>query len=78
MGQSGVDVILRGEAKRLFPFSIECKSAEQFSLNAAREQAQANQAKETDWMIVHKRKAWSSPIVILDWNVFIEMYERLI
>lgn len=78
MGQSGVDVILRGEAKKLFPFSIECKSAEQFSLNVAREQAQANQAKETDWMMVHKRKAWGSPVVILDWNVFIGMYKEFI
>lgn len=78
IGQSGVDVILRGEAKKLFPFSIECKSAEQFSLNAAREQAQANQARETDWMIVHKRKVWGSPVVILDWNVFIEIYRRLV
>ena len=26
MGQKGVDVILRGDALSLFPFSIECKS----------------------------------------------------
>lgn len=78
MGQSGVDVILRGKAKELFPFSIECKSAEQFNLNAAREQAQANQAEVTNWMIAHKRKVWGSPVVILDWNVFIKMYKSLI
>lgn len=78
MGQSGVDVILRGEAKGLFPYSIECKSAEAFSLNAAKGQAEDNQAEGTDWMIVHKRKVWKVPVVILDWRVFIEMYNRFI
>lgn len=78
MGQSGVDVILRGKAKELFPFSIECKSAEQFSLNAAKEQAESNQVKGMDWMIVHKRKAWRVPMVILDWRVFIRLYKQIV
>ena len=34
MGQSGVDVVLRGEALKKFPFSIECKSAENISLRS--------------------------------------------
>lgn len=76
MGQSGVDVILRGEARGLFPYSIECKSAEAFSLLAAIEQAENNQVEGTDWMIVHKRKAWKVPVVILDWRVFIGMFVK--
>lgn len=78
MGQSGVDVILRGEAKGLFPYSIESKSAEAFSLTAAIEQAENNQAEGTDWMVIHKRKAWKVPVVILSWDVFIEMYRGFI
>ena len=75
MGQTGVDVILRGEAKRLFPFSVECKSAEQFGLLATRNQAETNKADGTDWMIVYKCKALNGPVVIMDWNRFIEGYE---
>ena len=75
MGQAGVDVILRGEAKRLFPFSVECKSAEQLGLLVIRNQAETNKADGTDWMIVYKCKALNGPVVIMDWNRFIEGYE---
>ena len=34
MGMSGVDIILRGKAAELFPYSIEAKNQETFSLPA--------------------------------------------
>lgn len=46
MGQSGPDVILRGEAKKLFIFTgLECKNQETLSIWAAMEQAMAHGGK---------------------------------
>jgi hypothetical protein len=74
MGQHGTDVILRGEAQKAFPFSIECKNSEQLSIVDTIEQVKANKKEGTDWLIIHKRKALSNPIVIIDWDTF----ERLV
>lgn len=72
MGISGNDVILRGEAKKVFPFSIECKSSEGLDLVGTIEQAKSNTSPGTNWLIVHKRKAIAKPIVILEWDAFVE------
>jgi hypothetical protein len=40
MGQSGSDIILRGDAKRLFPFGVECKCVENLSIWKALKQAE--------------------------------------
>ena len=74
MGQSGTDVRLIGEAKKVFPFAVECKSGESWSLPATIRQAQANQDKDTDWLVVLKRKEWSSPVVCLDFDVFFRIF----
>lgn len=42
MGQSGCDIILRGKAKELFPYSIECKNQERVNVWKAWEQAVKN------------------------------------
>lgn len=73
MGQSGCDIVLRGEAKRLFPYSIECKNTESLSLYAAIDQAKSNIYDQTEWMVIHKRKG-SDPIVIMDWAGFLKKY----
>ena len=74
MGQAGVDVILTGEAADRFPFAIECKSSEALSLPAAIAQARHNaemgSLQNRNWMLVHKRKEWMEPVVILPWNGF--------
>ena len=40
MGQSGSDIILRGEARRLFPYGVECKNVENLSIWKALKQAE--------------------------------------
>jgi hypothetical protein len=70
MGQSGVDVILRGKAFRLLPLSIECKSTEKLGIETTVAQAKRNKKEGTEWVIVHKRKAFRKPIVIVDWDFF--------
>lgn len=70
MGQSGTDIILRGEALERFPYAVECKSGETFQLVNTVEQAKNNIGEYEDWLIVHRRKAWRNPIVIMDWYGF--------
>lgn len=76
MGQKGADVILRGEARRKFPFSIECKASENLDLVGTINQAKNNEADNAHWLIVHKKKCLPNPIVILDWNVFLEAIKK--
>ncbi|MCP4648720.1 MAG: hypothetical protein GY853_01390 [PVC group bacterium] len=77
MGQSGVDVILRGFAYENFPFDIECKNTEKLSLYKAVEQAEYNTSAERDWLLFHK-KNFSEPIVVMDAEVFFKLYGRIL
>ncbi len=70
MGQAGVDIILRGEGLKKFPFSVECKNTKKFLVSFI-EQAKSNVKKDTDWLLVWKGFKEKS-IVILDWKVFLE------
>ncbi len=73
MSQSGVDIILRGEAADRVPFSFECKNGESFKLVASIEQARANEKPGRPWLIVHRRKKFRNPIVMMDWDTFAVM-----
>ena len=70
-GQSGVDVILRGEAQTRFKYSIECKNQETWSVHAWVKQAKANQKEGTDWLIVAKRSR-EDEVVIMDAERFFD------
>ena len=77
MGQKGNDVVLRGEAIELFPFSCECKWNEKWNLPDAIKQAKANQKSGTDWLVCLK-KNHMEPIVVLDAEVFFKLYGQLL
>jgi hypothetical protein len=74
MGLNGVDVVLRGKAREAFPFSIECKNTESFSLAATIKQAMDNTKEGDDWLIVHNSSKLEKPIVILDMEAFFRHY----
>lgn len=76
MGQKGVDVILRGDALRRFPFSVECKATENWVLPKAIKQARKNKLKGTNWLLIMKRKEFQNPIVVLDANTFFKLLEK--
>jgi len=40
MGQSGTDIILRGDARKKFPYGVECKNVEALSIWKALTQAE--------------------------------------
>ena len=73
LGQSGTDVVLRGEAKKSCMFDIECKATESLRLYEDIEQAKKNTEKGRQWLIVHKR-SYKNPIVVLDAEFFFKNY----
>jgi hypothetical protein len=76
MGLSGNDIILRGEALKKFPFSIECKCSESLNLTDTYEQVVANLVPGTNWLVVHKRKSIPEIIVMLSWDAFKKIIKR--
>ena len=77
MGQSGVDVLLRGRAAELFPYSIEAKNQESWSLPAWIKQSKGNMKPNTDWLLFCK-KNYHEEIVVMDASRFFELYKRLL
>lgn len=79
MGLSGVDIVLRGEAKKKFPFSIECKACEQLNISQWVEQAKTNMQDNTDWMLIFKKHSMGSePYVLISWETFEKLYKKLL
>lgn len=75
MGQTGTDIRLDTEALKRFPFSVECKAQEAWSVLAWVEQARANQLPNTDWLLVAKKKG-KDPVCIIDLDTFFKLLER--
>lgn len=69
MGQCGTDIRLSKRVLRLFPFSVECKNCESWSLPAWISQAKRNQLPDTDWLLVITKNGHEE-IVIIDAKVF--------
>lgn len=78
MGQSGTDVVLRGEAHLKFPFDIECKATETISLYKDIEQAKTNSHPELlrPWLLIHKKRN-NKPIVIIDAETFFNLVGKI-
>ncbi len=74
--QTGTDVRLIGEAKERFPFSVECKAQETWSVLAWAKQAEANRVKGTDWLLVMK-KSRIRPIVAMDAEKFFNLQQTI-
>ena len=73
MGLNGVDIILIGEAKKRFPWSVECKNDKSFNLKSWIRQAEENRLKGTDWLVLFK-KNYFRPCACLDLEVFTELF----
>jgi hypothetical protein len=74
--QSGTDVRLIGAAQEEFPFAVECKFQESWSVPQWIEQAQANTREGLDWLLIMKRS--NKPYVVaLDAAAFFKLLDRL-
>ena len=77
MSQQGVDIILRGEARRLFPFSVECKAVTYLDIPSAVEQAEANAGEDQLGMVAFRQTNFE-PVVIFSWRTFEKMFVKYI
>lgn len=75
MGQSGTDVRLIGKAQQAFPYSVECKYQETWSIPAWIKQAKENQKEGTEWLLFIK-KNHHEEIVVLDAEVFFKLLQK--
>lgn len=74
--QCGTDVRLVGEAKKRFPFSVECKNQQTWDVPGWIRQAKSNQAEGTDWLLLIKKNHFD-PIVVIDAKAFFELLRRV-
>ena len=77
MAQAGTDVRLIGEAKERFPFAVECKRQESWSIPSWIRQAQSNMSAGMDWLLVC-RKSREKAIVVMDAEAFFKIYTELV
>lgn len=76
-GLSGTDVVLRGEAKEKFPYSIECKNCKSISLPEWIRQAESN-SEDGNWLLFIKSPAIESKkVVVLSINQFENIYKKI-
>ena len=73
MGQSGTDVKLYGEALERFPYAIECKWQETWSLPAWIKQAKENTSDKMPHWLLFVKKNRHEEVVILDAEHFFEL-----
>ena len=72
MGQSGTDIRLLADAKDLFPWSVEVKNSEMWSVPSFIKQAKENQLPGTDWLLFMKKNQHEY-ITVLDAEVFFDI-----
>ena len=71
MGAGGEDVQLSPAARKLFPYSVECKSVEKLNVWAAYEQAEANSGEHEPLLVMKKNR--KKPLVVIDAEAFVKL-----
>ena len=74
MGQSGEDILFSPAARRIYPFSIECKNVEKLNIWKAIEQAEDNANGHTPVVIFTRNSA--KVYITLEFNKFMELYNE--
>ena len=74
MGDSGEDILLSPVARRLFPFSVECKAQESLSIWSALEQAESNAGKHIP-LLVFKRNR-SKTYAVLEFKELLKLLDE--
>ena len=75
MGCGGEDIQLSPAARRLFGFSVECKSVERLNVWDAYEQASANSGEHEPLLVMKKNR--KKPLVVLDAETFVKLIKKL-
>jgi hypothetical protein len=76
MGDSGTDIKLSPAARKVFPYSPECKNQEKLNIWASLEQAEKNTKDGTAPVLFFKRNR-TKMYVAMEANHFFELINRL-
>ena len=71
MGDSGEDVLLSPAARKLIPYSIECKNQEKLNIWSSLEQAETNAGKHIPLLIFKRNR--SKTYAVINIEKFIEL-----
>ena len=71
MGDSGEDILLSPAARKLFPFSVECKNQEKLNIWSSLEQAETNAGKHMPLLIFKRNR--SKTYAVINIEKFIEL-----
>lgn len=74
MGQGGEDVRLSPAARRLMPYSIECKRHKAFAVYGPYEQAKANSMGYEPLLVIQGDR--KKPLVLVDLDHFMQLVQR--
>jgi len=75
MGAGGMDVQLSQEAKKLFPFAVECKNSERINVWNAWEQSESNSGGLNPMLIIKRNRC--APLAVVDAEWFLENVSKL-
>lgn len=76
MGANGEDVLLSPAARKIFPFSIECKNLKAMVIYSWYEQAKSNTKAGIEPLVVAKANH-KKPLVIVDASWFFKHYGKI-
>ena len=74
MGDSGEDIQLSPAARKLIPYSIECKNQESVSIWKAYEQAEENSGDYEPIVVLKRNK--TKPLVLIDADYFVKLHDK--
>ena len=66
MGDSGEDILLSPAARRLFPFSVQCKNQEKLNIWSALEQAEENSGNHIPLVIFKRNRTKTYAVLEFD------------
>ena len=72
MGAGGEDLIMARAARKVFPYSIECKNQEKVNIWRAHAQASENCGDYTPLVVLKRNN--SKPLVLIDAQAFIDLH----
>ena len=74
MGMTGEDIVLSPAARKLIPYSFECKNVERLQFWAAVEQAESNSDNRAPAVVVKKNRR--EPYIAIPLDSFIELIKE--
>ena len=75
MGASGEDILLSPAARKLFPFSVECKVQEKLNIWSSLEQAENNSGSHTPLLIFKRNR--TKTYAVLELKDFIRLIKNV-